>query len=343
MIVLGIESTAHTFGVGIIDSKKKKVLFNEKVQFNEEEGMDLRKLTEFHVSNFDSVLKSAKQFLSYQLNMNFKDLDLISFSRGPGIGNSLKVGALVAKTLAKKYDLPIVGVNHIKAHLEIGKMYTGLKDPLFVYVSGVNSQIITKDENGKYKIYGETEDIGVGNLLDSFARIANIDFPGGPVIEKKAKEAENYLELPYTVKGMNISLAGLYSHLKRSIDTCSVKDLNQRKYFKYEDRDKLINDLSYSLQETVFAMLMEVAERAMAYTKKSELVIVGGVGANARLNEMAKKMCDDRGAKFKSFPLDLALDNGAMIAWEGYIQNKKAKKSIDNLEPLPYINVESEE
>ena len=125
----------------------------------------------------------------------FGDLDLISYSRGPGLGNSLKIGALVAKTLALKYDVKIAGVNHIKAHLEIGKMLTGFEDPMFLYVSGVNTQIIAKDEFGKYKVYGETEDIGLGNLLDSFARLVGLDFPGGPIIEKLAQKSDNFIEL----------------------------------------------------------------------------------------------------------------------------------------------------
>lgn len=324
MIVLGIESTAHTFGIGIVDCKIKKVLFNEKSQFKGEEGMDLRKLSEFHVTNFDSVLIKAKEFLSSQ-NMSFEDIDLISFSRGPGIGNSLKFGALVAKTLSLKYKIPVVGVNHIRAHLEIGKMLTKMSDPLFLYVSGVNTQIIAKDEFGKYKIYGETEDIGLGNLLDSFARVVGLDFPGGPKIEEFAKKSSNYVELPYTVKGMNVSLAGMSSNLKVKVE----KGFN-------------VEDLCYSLQETAFAMLMEISERAMAYTKKKEFIIVGGVASNKRLTQMAKEMCKIRGSRYDSFPMEFAMDNGAMIAWQGYLDRKKASLDIRELQPLAYINVESE-
>ena len=324
MLTLGIEATAHTFGIGIVDCNKEKILFNEKSQFQNDVGMDLRKLSDYHVANFEYILKQAKQFLEKK-NLEFKELDLISFSQGPGLGNSLKIGALVAKTLSLKHNIPIVGVNHIKAHLEIGKMCTGMKDPLFLYVSGVNTQVIAKDDFGKYKIYGETEDIGLGNLLDSFARLAGLDFPGGPIIEKLAKQSKTYIELPYSVKGMNVSLAGIHSNLKS----------------KLKEGHK-IEDLCYSLQETSFAMLMEVCERAMAYTQKSEFIIVGGVAANKRLSEMAKNMCNHRSAKYDIFPIELAMDNGAMIAWQGYIDKKKAKKNIKDLKPMPYINIESD-
>jgi len=316
MIVLGIEATAHTFGVGIVDCKKRQVLFNEKSQFKGHEGMDLRKLSDFHVANFDLVLKNAKLFLESK-KMSFEDVDLISFSRGPGIGNSLKIGALCAKTLALKYNKPIVGVNHIKAHLEIGKWLTRFEDPLFLYVSGVNTQVIAKEENsGKYKIYGETEDIGLGNLLDSFGRLVGLDFPSGAKIEQLALNSNNFIELPYTVKG--------------------------------EKRE----DMCFSLQETTFAMVMEICERAMAYTNKSEFIIVGGVASNKRLTKMAEEMCKIRGAKYKSFPMEYAMDNGAMIAVEGFLRysdeeikrlrDKTRKINIKDLKPMPYINIESE-
>jgi len=325
MLVLGIESTAHTFGIGIIDCRKKEILFNERSQFSGEEGMDLRKLSDFHVSNFDSVLIKARDFLKSK-NKTFKNIDLISFSQGPGIGNSLKIGALVAKALSLEYGVPIVGVNHIKAHLEIGKMLTGFSDPMFLYVSGVNTQIIAKDKTS-YKIYGETEDIGLGNLLDSFARLVGLDFPGGPKIEKLALKSKNFIPLPYTVKGMNVSLGGLYSNLKKKCE-----------------EDCKVEDLCYSLQETAFAMLMEITERAIAYTKKKEFVIVGGVAANKRLEKMARAMCKERDVKYDYFPMEYAMDNGAMVAWQGFVEKAKAKKvgDISKLMPNAYVNVESE-
>ncbi len=328
MLVLGIESTAHTFGIGIIDCKKKEILFNEKIQFKDDEnGMDLRKLSDFHTANFDSVVIKAKEFL-ISIGKSFEDLDLISFSQGPGIGNSLKIGALVAKTLSLKYNVKIVGVNHIKAHLEIGKMLTGMQDPMFLYVSGVNTQIIAKDEFGKYKVYGETEDIGLGNLFDSFARLIGLGFPGGPLVEKEALNAKKYIELPYTVKGMNVSLAGLYSNLKA----------------KYDSGQYSIPDLCYSLSETSFAMVMEVCERAMAYTKKKEMIIVGGVAASKRLTQMSKEMCSSRNSKYDSFPFQYAMDNGAMIALQGFVDKDRATTpdNLKNLKPLPYITIESD-
>jgi glycoprotease/Kae1 family metallohydrolase len=350
-LVLGIECTAHTFGIGIVDTDKKEVLFNEKSVFKDEHnGMDPRALSEFHIKHFDQVLIQAKNYLKTLFPSSdspFSNLSLIAFSQGPGQGNSLKIAGLVAKTLALEYSLPIVGVNHIRAHLEIGKMHTGFKDPLFLNITGVNSQVVTKDEWGNYKIYGETEDIGLGNLLDSVARLLDLGFPGGPKIEEFARKGKQLLDIPYTLKGMNVSFAGLYSNIAQKIDsfkkTQSCKDYKGT-VISYSNENDFYYDLCYSLQETVFAMIQEVAERALAYTNKKELVLVGGVAANKRFVEMTKAMCSSRGVVYDALPLPLCMDNGAMIAWAGWERREYANKrgEISNLQPKPYITVEDE-
>ena len=352
MLVLGIESTAHTFGIGIVESYEKKVLFNEKIVYQDENsGMDPRKLSEFHVANFQEVLLKVYEFLQSQ-SLNMSNMSLISFSQGPGQGNSLKIGALVAKTLSLKYKIPIVGVNHIKSHLEIGKMHTGFVDPVFLNITGVNSQVVAKDISGVYRVYGETEDIGLGNLLDSVARLFDLGFPGGPNIEKKASKIlrgdDSFQNIPYTIKGMNVSFAGLYSNIvqKKKLFELgkSIEMMNGEKKH-YDNYEEFVDELCYSLQEVVFSMIQEIAERALAYTEKKELVLVGGVAANKRFIEMTTKMCRLRGVVYDALPLSLCMDNGAMIAWAGYIKSleekKREKGDISGLKPMPYVTVES--
>ena len=301
MICLGIETTAHTFGVGIANDKKE-ILANVIDAFTTESGGIIPfQAAEHHVDECDKVTKQALE----KAGLTLKDIDVISFSQAPGIGNCLRVGAMFARTLAKLNDIPLVGVNHCIAHLEAGDLATESKDPVLLYVSGANTQVIAY-EAGKYRIFGETLDIGVGNLLDAFARHIGIGFPGGPKIEKLAAQSKNYIELPYAVKGMDVSFGGILTNLKTKYNT--------GKYSK--------EDLAYSLQETIFAMLLEVAERAMAHCKKDELLLGGGVACNARLVEMAEKMCADRGAKCFVPPKGLLIDNGAMIAWHGIISYK---------------------
>jgi N6-L-threonylcarbamoyladenine synthase len=333
VIILGIESTAHTFGIGVV--KDGKVLSNVRDMYTTESGgiipLDSAK---HHVEVCDSVYEKALKDAEISEN----DIDAIAFSQAPGLAPCLIEGMKFAKKLSKKLDKPIVAVNHCVAHLEIGKL-TLAKDPVMLYVSGANTQIISY-EAGKYRIFGETLDLGVGNFIDTFARYAGIGFPGGPKIEKLALKSKaplgvylegtrppstecrgNYIELPYRVKGMDITLSGIQTKLKQMIDS--------KKYN--------LNDLAYSMQETVFAMLVETAERALAHTGKSELLLGGGVACNSRLQEMCKIMCKERGAKFFCPERAFLVDNAAMIAYLGEIMFKAGcyKKDINKVDILP--------
>ena len=163
-------------------------------------------------------------------------------------------------------------------------------------------------------------DQGVGNALDQFARHIGLGFPGGPKIEKLALNGKNYIEMPYVVKGMDVSFSGILTNLKQ----------------KYNSKKFSNEDLTYSFQETIFAMLVEVSERAMAHTGKNELVIGGGVGCNKRLREMCSIMCEERGGRFFSPPNEVLTDNGLMIAWQGILQKKQGTRKYDSIDIKPY-------
>ncbi|NQU78820.1 bifunctional N(6)-L-threonylcarbamoyladenine synthase/serine/threonine protein kinase [Candidatus Woesearchaeota archaeon] len=322
MISLGIESTAHTFGIGLIDSEGN-VLANERAVFTTEEGkggMIPAEVAEHHTFVFKDVLSTALK----KADLTLDDVDLISYSQSPGIGNCLKIGAMLARTLASTYNKPIIGVNHCIAHLEIGKLLSEAKDPVFLYASGANTQIIAY-KGGRYRIFGETLDIGIGNFIDSFARYMGLGFPGGPKIYDLSLKAKNYIELPYVVKGMDVSFSGLLTNLKQ----------------KYNSGTYSKEDLAYSLQETAFAMLVEVSERAMGHCGKQELLLGGGVASSLRLQDMCKNMCRDRGAKCFTLKTDVNVDNGLMIAWLGLLEYKAGKKmSITESDIKPYLRTD---
>jgi N6-L-threonylcarbamoyladenine synthase len=302
-IVLGIESTAHTFGIGIVN--EGKVLSNVKKTYTTQSGGIIPTEAAKHHKEirkeiyFDSLNKAG---------IKEEDVDAIAFSQGPGLAPCLLEGMRFAKEIAEKLKKLIVPVNHCISHLEIGKL-THAEDPVMLYTSGANTQIIAYS-NGKYRIFGETLDLGVGNFIDTFARLLGLGFPGGPAIQKLAEQGKNYIELPYVVKGMDISLSGILTNLKQKAES--------GKYSK--------EDLSYSMQETVFAMLVETAERALAHTGKKELLLGGGVACNSRLQEMCRIMCEERNAKFFVPENSLLVDNGAMIAFLGEIMFKKGIK-----------------
>jgi N6-L-threonylcarbamoyladenine synthase len=235
------------------------------------------------------------------------ELDAISYTKGPGMAGPLLSVAIVVRTLSQLWKKPIVAVNHCIGHIEMGRLVTGAKNPTVLYVSGGNTQVISY-ENKRYRIFGETIDIAVGNCLDRFARclkLSNDPSPGFN-IEQMAKKGTKYYELPYCVKGMDVSFSGLLSFIESR-----CQQIIKSKKFTEED-------LCFSLQETVFAMLVEITERAMAHCQSNEVLIVGGVGCNLRLQEMMKQMCEERGAFLFATDERFCIDNGAMIAQAGY-------------------------
>ena len=297
MITLGIEGTAHTLGVGVVDSEKI-VLSNVIDMFRPAEGgLHPREAANHHSDVVSSTIMKAV----CEAGISLKDVDLVSFSMGPGLGPCLRVAATAARSLSSRLDIPIMGVNHCIAHIEIGNATTGCKDPALLYASGGNTQIIAYSD-GRYRIFGETQDVGIGNMLDKLGRELGLGYYAGPTFEKLAKNGSKLLDLPYSVKGMDIAFSGIMTAA-----------LTLRK------KGHSLEDIAYSIQETTFSMLTEVTERAMAHIGKDEVLLGGGVAQNQRLQEMVRIMAEDRGAEMFVPDRRLCVDNGAMIAWLGNI------------------------
>jgi universal protein Kae1 len=307
VICLGIESTAHTFGVGLCDGKGK-ILANERDMYRPKAGwgiipMDARK---HHEEAAPDVLRKALE----KAGLSEKDIDIIALSQGPGLPPCLYAGLNYSVALSKRLRKPLLGVNHCIAHIEIGRLTTKLSDPVTLYVSGANTQIIAHAA-GRYRVFGETQDIGIGNALDKFGREADLTFPYGPEIEKLAVGGK-WIGLPYVVKGMDLSFSGIVTDATR----------------KLKAGEKL-QDVCFSLQETMFAMVTEVIERAMAHTGKEEALLTGGVAANKRLFSMVETMCRERGATAAVVPWEYCMDNAAMIAWTGVLAQKSKQKPLN--------------
>lgn len=303
MIALGIESTAHTFGVGIINSEGVILANIKDAVTTESGGLIPNSLAKHHIEVKEKVLNAALG----KANLTLADINLIVYSQGPGLAPCLRVGTEFAKKLSKENNIPIIGANHCVAHLTIGQLLCKMNDCVFLYVSGVNTQVIARSGN-RFRIFGETLDTGLGNALDKFGRNAGLGFPAGPKIEELAKNGK-YIELPYSVKGMDVSFSGIV--------TSAVRLLK---------KGEKIEDVCFSLQETCFAMMAEVCERALAHAEKSELLLVGGVAANKRLSEMLFVMCKERNAKFGAVPLEFAGDQGLMIAWQGLLEYNAGRR-----------------
>jgi len=318
MICLGIEGSAHTIAVAIVSSKGTVLSDVREMYKTVEGGIIPIEAAKHHRNVKEDVIKKALE------ESKEKKIDLVAYSRGPGLSPCLHVALDAAKEIAEHLKVPLIGVNHAVAHLTSGLLFTDAKDPVYIYVSGANTQIIVL-ENKRYRILGETLDTGLGNALDKFGRGMGVGFPAGPKIEELSKLGK-YYKLPYTVKGMDLVFSGIV--------TKAVNDFKNKKVSK--------EDLCFSMQETLFSMLTEVSERALAHTKKNELLLIGGVAANKRLVEMLSIMCKERNARFFSVPLQYAGDQAVMIAWQGLLEYNKVRKHIDiyPYERLDQIDVE---
>ncbi len=293
MAVLGIESSAHTFGVGI--AMDGNILSNEKEMYRiGKGGMIPNKVAEFHIDNAAGVIDRALEEASIAL----REIECIGYTKGPGMGPCLQVGELTAKMLAARLRVPIVPVNHGIGHIEIARHFAGQNDPVVLYVSGGNSQILKIDARPyrHYKVLGETMDIGIGNMFDTFARGIGLDPAWGSTVEKAAQNG-GYVELPYTVKGMDFSFTGLLTQALRLSGSVGREDL------------------CFSLREISFSMLCETTERALMLTDSSELCVCGGVAQSQRLREMLGLVAKEHGASFGFAPNEFNADNGGMIAF----------------------------
>lgn len=301
-MILGLEGTAHTLGVGLID-EKFKVLADVRKMYQPVAGIHPREAAQYIGENMRSALDDALD----EAKLKESDLKLVAFSQGPGLGPCLRTIATASRVIALKNKIPILGVNHCVAHISVGQVLSGFNDPLTLYVSGANTQILEKNE-GRYRVFGETLDIGIGNMLDKFGRLTGLKHPAGPKIEELASKGKKFIELPYVVKGTDLSFSGVLTAADQ----------------KYK-RGERLEDVCYSLQETSFAMLCEVTERALAHLKAEQILLVGGVGYNKRLQDMLSAVAKEHGVEFHT-PVKYCGDNGVMIAMLGALMHDAGVK-----------------
>jgi len=321
MLALGIEGSANKLGVGVIEhlpSGQINVLSNLRKTYVTPPGHGFQpgETAKHHRDHIIDLVRRAVK----QAGLELSQLDCICYTRGPGMGSPLQTCALVARALSLLHQIPLVGVNHCVGHIEMGRLITQSINPIILYVSGGNTQILAYSHQ-RYRIFGETLDIAVGNCLDRFARVIGLSNDPSPGfnIEQAAKRGRKFLPLPYTTKGMDISLGGILTKAEEYTKNTS----KFRAHLDLPDPDGQLytaDDLCFSLQETVFAMLVEITERAMAHVGATEVLIVGGVGCNERLQEMMKIMTEERNGRIFATDERFCIDNGIMIAHTGLLQ-----------------------
>lgn len=329
--VLGIEGSANKLGIAVVRGDGI-LLSNSRRTYQppDGEGFLPRHVAKHHRENMVSLLKESLTTAGIELTQ----ISLICYTRGPGMGSALHVGAIAAKTVHYLTGAPIVPVNHCVGHVEMGRFLSGYKYPVVLYVSGGNTQILSFDRKRHvYAILGETLDVAAGNVLDRLARLLGLPNKPSPGLSielaARRKNAE-LIQLPYVVKGMDCSLSGLLTQCEQLIE--KHKSMVSTGEISKEDYISFVHNLCFSVQEHMFGMLIEITERAMAFVDSSELLVVGGVGCNLRLLQMASHMAEGRGAHV--FPMDerYCIDNGAMIAFAGmsdYLFGRGKKATVN--------------
>lgn len=301
VLSIGFEGSANKIGVGIV--RDGCVLANPRKTYITPPGEGFKPADTARHHN-SVILNLVEQALN-EAKISHSDIDIVSYTKGPGMGAPLVATAIIARTLAQIWMKPLIPVNHCIAHIEMGRLITKAENPTILYVSGGNTQVIAFSR-GRYRIFGETIDIAIGNFLDRVARLIRLsnDPSPGYNIEQLAKKGTNLIDLPYQIKGMDVALSGILTLVERSVDKWLKEGFTEA-------------DLCMSVQENLFAMLVETVERAMALTNSKEVLLVGGVGCNERLQEMMDLMARERGARLCAIDERYCIDNGAMIAHTG--------------------------
>jgi universal protein Kae1 len=297
MVILGVESTAHTASVGIVTERAEVLAIASDMHRPAQGGIHPREAANHHVRVLPGLVRQALE----TAKVGPKDIEAVAFAQGPGLGPCLRAGATVARTLALAWNRPLVPVNHCVAHVEIARVLSGLDDPMLLYASGGNTQVIAH-ASGRYRVLGETLDIGIGNFLDKLWIALGGTFPGGPALEKEAKLGREILPLPYSVHGMDVAFSGMFTAAKTLYDQGASRP-----------------DIALSVEVTAYSMLTEITERALAHRQRGTVVLGGGVACNQRLREMVRTMVEERGGTSFAPPPSLCVDNGAMIAWTGHL------------------------
>lgn len=278
-----------------------------------------------HVEQISTIVSKALE----DANEKPENMAAIAYTIGPGLIGSLHVGGIAAKTLAFFYDKPLIGVHHLKGHIFINELLEPLEYPLMaLVVSGGHTELVYIENENSFKIIGTTLDDAVGESYDKVARVIGLEYPGGPKIDKLAKEGKENYKLPTPkVDGLNFSFSGLKNA------TLQLANKINRSGEKINEAD-----LSYAFQEIALNSLVNKAIKALEEYPCKMFVIAGGVACNSRLRELVSEKI--KGVKIILPPLKYCTDNATMIgvaAWHYYHNNKFIDLSASS---MPNMSIE---
>lgn len=261
-----------------------------------------------HVEQISTIILEAIK----QADLKVEDVDAIAYTIGPGLIGSLHIGSIAAKTLAFYYNKPLIGVHHLKGHIFINELIEPIDYPLMaLVVSGGHSELVYIENEDSFKIIGTTLDDAVGEAYDKVARVIGEGYPGGPIIDKLAKEGKKHYELPLPkVDDLNFSFSGL----KNAV-------LQLSKKLEKNNETLIKEDMAYAFQERALEHLLKKTKIALEKYPCKTFLLAGGVAANSRLRELVNENIKD--IKVILPPLKYCTDNATMIACAAFHQLKK--------------------
>lgn len=326
ILTLGIESSCDETSVAVIKNGREILsnIIDTQIPIHEKYGGVVPEIaSRNHIEAISRVTKLALK----EANVEFKDIDAITPTYGPGLVGALLVGVSYAKALSFAINKPLVGVNHIQGHIAANYLtYKELKPPfLCLLVSGGNTQIVYVRDYTEFEVLGKTRDDAIGEAFDKVARVVGLDYPGGPKVDKLAKTGTPDIKLPKT--HFENSLDFSFSGIKTAVININhnTKDINKA-------------DLCASFEKTVTEVLIENVRKAIEQTGMKSLAIAGGVSANSYIrSEILKLQNDD--LKVYMPDLKLCTDNAAMIGSAGYYNFINGKRDELDLNAVPNLKL----
>jgi N6-L-threonylcarbamoyladenine synthase len=309
VVTLGIETSCDETAVGLIDDERVLAnIVSSQIAHTKFGGVVPEIAARNHVKVLVPLTKAALEVA----HMKLTDIDLISVTRGPGLIGALLVGLSFAKSLAISLHKPLIGVNHLEGHIHALRLDGGpLPYPyLVLLVSGGHTEIVLVQKDFEYQTVGRTLDDACGEAFDKVAKLVGLPYPGGPYIEKEAREG-NLGAIDFPVphpKRFDFSYAGLKTAVL---------------YYTRDNPDYSVSDVAINFQEAALEHLVRVVTRVLQKTKVEHLGLVGGVTVNSRLREKFTILATKMNINLHMPALQYCTDNGVMIARAGFERFKK--------------------
>lgn len=312
--ILGIESSCDETSISIVKNGCEEIATTVLTQMDTHAlygGVVPEIASRMHTENITMVLED----LLTKANMSVSDVDAIAVTYAPGLLGSLLVGVEFAKTLALVYDKPLIATHHIAGHIYANQLVKKMEFPLLaLVVSGGHTEIVIMEDDYKFKVLGTTKDDAIGECFDKVARVLGLKYPGGPNVEKLAKEGKYTYDLPKPMDNneLDFSFSGLKSAV---INLCHNEEQRGHEVRKA--------DLAYSFQVVAFDEIIRKTKLAIEKYNIKRLIVAGGVSASKFLREELEKLCNELNVDLSIPPIKYCTDNATMIACAAYPQYLK--------------------